>query len=99
MVRFASLMPIVLNELTVLRGHEDCVRSVCPSPNGSTIASGSDDGTVRVWQTGGGNELAVLQGHGGQRLERLLQPGWQVGLRVAQRTVQFASGTLAAEIN
>lgn len=37
-----------------LRGHEDYVNSVCFSPDGLQLASGSQDATVRIWclQTG-----------------------------------------------
>ena len=33
----------------VLSGHSSSVRSVCYSPDGKTLASGSDDRTVRIW--------------------------------------------------
>jgi WD40 repeat protein len=33
----------------VLRGHTDYVHSVAFSPDGKQIASGSADGTVKIW--------------------------------------------------
>jgi WD40 repeat protein len=47
----------------VLRGHTDKVNAVGFSPDGKKVASGSDDGTVRVWQIDGAKELHVLKGH------------------------------------
>ena len=50
-------------EIAVLQGHTDRVTSVSYSPNGQTLASGSLDRTVRLWDVSTRQELAILQGH------------------------------------
>ena len=47
----------------ILRGHRDSVLAVAVAPDGSWLASGSDDNTVRIWDTATGRERAVLEGH------------------------------------
>ncbi|TEU17946.1 MAG: hypothetical protein E3J21_07060 [Anaerolineales bacterium] len=44
-------------------GHTDWVRSVTFSPDGSLLASGSADQTVRLWDVSTGQCLKTLQGH------------------------------------
>jgi WD40 repeat protein/cytoskeletal protein RodZ len=46
----------------VLAGHRDAVTSVAYGP-GKLILTGSDDGTARVWDTGGEQQLAVVDRH------------------------------------
>ncbi|CAE6455777.1 unnamed protein product [Rhizoctonia solani] len=47
-----------------LNGHTDDVNSVSYSPNGALIASGSDDGTIIVWDAyTGAQVLGPLVGH------------------------------------
>ena len=46
-----------------LEGHERTVESVAFSPNGRYLASGSLDGTVRLWEVAGGQEVRALEGH------------------------------------
>jgi len=43
--------------VATLTGHEHIVRSVCYSPDGCLLASGSDDTTVRIWDTRTGAEI------------------------------------------
>jgi WD40 repeat protein len=46
-----------------LEGHSDWVRSVAFSPDGSKLASGSSDRTVRVWNVATGQVEQTLEGH------------------------------------
>ena len=47
-------------ELNLLIGHTDSVNSVSFSPDGQTLASGSYDGTVRLWDVVTGSEKQTL---------------------------------------
>ena len=48
---------------TGLSGHGDEVRSVAFSPDGNTLASGSYDNTIRLWNSSTGAPLNTLTGH------------------------------------
>ena len=39
-------------EVAVNKGHHGPVRAVCYAPDGAAFASGSEDGTIRIWQQG-----------------------------------------------
>ena len=49
-------------ELAALKGHKDIIRSVAFAPDGKTLASASDDATVKLWDVNTQQELATLQG-------------------------------------
>jgi WD40 repeat protein len=46
-----------------LKGHTELVRSVAFSPDGKTLASGSQDKTIKLWDVAAGKEQATLKGH------------------------------------
>ena len=49
--------------LVTLEGHKGQVQAVAFSPNGAIIASGSDDGAVKLWDAATDSELRTLTGH------------------------------------
>lgn len=48
-----------------LKGHDGTVTALAFLPGGSLLASGADDGTLRVWDLGQGGVVKVLKGHRG----------------------------------
>ena len=54
-----------IKELDLLAGHTDRVRYVSFSPDGSRIASASNDMTVRLWEAATGEHIGTLEGHTG----------------------------------
>lgn len=47
----------------ILTGHTLSVNTIALSPDGSTLASGSDDKTIRLWNGVTGQPIATLSGH------------------------------------
>src|SRR5205823_5428150 len=47
-----------------LEGHADLVNCVAFAPDGATVATGSSDGTVRLWSATGGQQRRVLSATG-----------------------------------
>ena len=52
-----------LREIATLRGHSEYVRSVAFSPDGNTLASGSSDNTIKLWNLRRNQVIATLTGH------------------------------------
>ena len=59
---------------TLLQGHTDRVMSVSFSPDGKTIASGSHDETIRLWETSTGKLIRTLTGHTGSIMSVSFSP-------------------------
>jgi len=51
--------------VNTLNGHANIVWCVAVNPDGQTLASGSEDGTIRVWNLDTGRMLRKLDGHTG----------------------------------
>ena len=54
---------LVHRDLRTLEGHTDMVQCVAFSPDGTRIASGSRDNTVRLWDAATGDHVATFDGH------------------------------------
>src|SRR5262249_42004283 len=50
-------------EVLTLKGHTGGVSSLSFSPDGTRLASGSQDRTVKIWDTTSGQEVLTLKGH------------------------------------
>jgi len=46
-----------------LKGHQGAINSLTFSPDGATLASGSGDETVRLWDAATGQQRTTLRGH------------------------------------
>jgi WD40 repeat protein len=51
-----------IRERNQLQGHQNSVNSVAFSPDGKTLASGSDDRTIKLWNVTTGKEITSLSG-------------------------------------
>ncbi|MGH2941653.1 MAG: NB-ARC domain-containing protein [Solirubrobacteraceae bacterium] len=58
----------------VLQGHSVWVNGVVVSTDGATLASASDDESVRLWDLRGGTQIALLEGHNGRVLSVAFSP-------------------------
>ena len=56
-------LPPGVKLLRSLEGHQGSVRSVAFDPSGQTLASGSYDSTVKLWERNSGKLLRTLKGH------------------------------------
>ena len=61
--KFIRLYDLESGRETQFHGHLDTVRGLDFSPDGATLASGSLDGTIRLWNVTNGAALGVLPGH------------------------------------
>jgi len=72
-----SVMDALCFKAVVLT-HADQVGGVAFSPDGTILASGSWDGTIRLWDVKTGAELTVLRGHEGEISSVALSPDGRI---------------------
>jgi len=61
-------------ERNILQGHKGWVMSVAFSPDGKTLVSGGDDGTIRLWDTSGKAIGQPFKGHEGRVISVAFSP-------------------------
>jgi WD40 repeat protein len=59
-VRFEGYRELIDSRIIIDNSGDHDVRMVCVSPDGKTVASGSYDKTVRIWDIATGDEMAKL---------------------------------------
>jgi WD40 repeat protein len=86
-----------------IKGHTDSVRAVTFSPDGSKLATGSMDQTVRLWDVRTGTVLAELRGHtGGVRTVAFSPDGTRLASGSMDQTVRLwdpHTGAALAELS
>ena len=82
-----------------LYGHTHTVRSVSFSPDGTRIASGSFDRTIRLWDASTGEELHTLKGHTSSVRSVSFSPdGTRIASGGEDKTIRLWDATTGKEI-
>jgi WD40 repeat protein/serine/threonine protein kinase len=76
--RFVSVWQPFVRPAVQPTGHARGIRCVAMSPDGQWLASGSDDHSVRIWNTRDGRELMTLEGHSSSVLGVEFSPDGQL---------------------
>jgi WD40 repeat protein len=73
-----------------IRGHKDSLYALAVSPDGKTLATGSYDQLVQLWDVASGEHTGVLEGHSGAVFDLAFHPdGRLLASASADRTVKL----------
>ena len=90
------------NEIALLTGHKEEVTTVAFSPDGTKLASGSDDTTIRLWEIPSGKALHSLGGENAPRIGvRVLpapRPGEDVNELQTDDAVDIENETISESV-
>jgi WD40 repeat protein len=64
-------------EPVALKGHEGAVLALASSPDGVTVITGGNDGTVRIWKAEDGSESTAIAAHAGPVRALAISPDGQ----------------------
>jgi WD40 repeat protein len=82
-----------------LEGHEDRVRAVAFSADKQLLASGSVDGTIKLWDAKTGEDKFHLEGHENWVKALVFLPGGTLLSGSNDKTVRFWDTQTGKEIN
>ena len=79
-----------LPELILQTGHAQSIQSIAFGPDTKWIATGSYDGTIKIWDVEEGRELRALTGHSGAVKAITISPdGQRLASTAADKTVRI----------